>query len=74
MDLLLARTLLWEFFFKTLTDCRAMSINTDIRELLILRKNVKPSHFHAVTEMGNERKSLSYSQSSGAGCSKLTTS
>ena len=46
-----------------------MSINTDIRELLILRKNVKPSHFPDVIEMGSicfmlERKSFSDSQSS----------
>ena len=46
-----------------------MSINTDIWELLILRKTVKPSHFHDITEMRNicfrmERESFSDSQSS----------
>ena len=41
-----------------------MWINTDMRELLILPKNAKPSHFHEVVELGNicfvlERKSFS---------------
>ena len=56
-------------YFKPLKKCRAMSINTDICELLVLRKNVKTSHFHDVIEMGNicfmlERKAGSDSQSS----------
>ena len=36
-------------FYETLTDCRAMSINTEIRELLILRRKrqtVKSSRRH----------------------------
>ena len=46
-----------------------MSINTDIWELLILRKKVKPSHIYDVIEMGNicfmlERRSFRVSQSS----------
>ena len=42
-----------------------MSFSTDIWELLILRKNVKPSHFHDVNDIWVlERKSFSVSQSS----------
>ena len=49
--------------------CSAISINMDIWELLILRKNAKPLHFHDVIEMENisfmlEWKSFSNSQSS----------
>ena len=46
-----------------------MSVNTDIWELLILRKKVKPSHFHDAFEIGSicfmlEWKSFSDSQRS----------
>ena len=76
MGLLMVHTSFWDLFqnFNGLqsyvTDCKAMSINTDILELLILRqKNFKPSHFHGVIKMGNicfmlERKSFSDLQSS----------
>ena len=65
---LMTRTF-YGIYFRTLGKCRAMSINTDICELLILRENVKTSHFHDAIEMGNicfmlERKSGSDLQSS----------
>ena len=40
-----------DFISKTLTDCRAMSINTEIGELQFLRK--KTSNRHDIIKIGN---------------------
>ena len=64
MTLLMARTLLWNLFQ---THCGAMSINTDICELLVLRKKrqtVTFSRRHKIVSIYFmlERKSVSDSQ------------
>ena len=69
MGLLMALTLLWRFISKpsrTAEYCRLKRIS---ESYLFCVKNVKPFHFHDVTEMGNicfllKRKQFNDSQSS----------
>ena len=42
----------WAGCIAVLTDCRAISVNKGILELLILLKVVKVSHFYDVSEKG----------------------